>query len=93
MRYEPKVGDEFPVRQVKEQTRYLTEVTRSTIAIAVVAAGTLSLLVAAAIGAYHGDFGALWTLWSAISLPLGLIVGYYFRGSNQGDSEDDEGAA
>jgi hypothetical protein len=87
MRYEPKVGDEFPVRDVKESRRYLTEVTRSTIAICVVVAGVLSLLVAAAIGTYQDDFGLLRTLWEVIGFPLGLIVAYYFRGSEQGDED------
>jgi hypothetical protein len=87
MRYVPKVGKEFPVSSVKEKAQYLTEFTRSTIAISVVAAAILALLVAAAIGAYHGDFGALSTLWSAVSLPLGLIVGYYFRGAGKGDED------
>jgi len=87
MRYEPKAGKEFPLGHVKERTRYLTEVTRSTIAICVVVAGILALLGAAGIGAYQDDFGLLRALWDVISFPLGLIVAYYFRGSDQGDEE------
>jgi len=93
MKYRPKVGKEFPVSDVKERTQYLTEYTRTVIAIAVVGAAILALLGAAAIGAYHGDFGALGTLWSAISLPLGLVVGYYFRGAGQGDNENHKSSA
>jgi hypothetical protein len=93
MRYKPKVGNDFPVRQVKEQTRYLTEFTRSTIAISVVVAAILALLVAAAIGAYHGEFSALRTLWSVISLPLGLVIGHYFRGAGKGDDENYQSSA
>ncbi len=86
MRYVPKVGKEFPVSSAKEKAQYLAEFTRSTIAISVVVAAILALLVAAAIGACHGEFSALRTLWSVISLPLGLVIGHYFRGA--GDNED-----
>ncbi len=93
MKREIKVGREFPVHDVKEKTNYLTEVTRSTIAICTVVAGVLSLLVTGAIGAYQGDFGVLKTLWAVIGLPLGWIIGHYFRGSNQRDNEDHKSTA
>jgi hypothetical protein len=48
-------------------------------------AGVLTLLGAAVIGAYQGDFGLLRALWDVIGFPLGLIIAYYFRGSGEGD--------
>jgi hypothetical protein len=53
----------------------------------------MSLLVAAAIGVNQGDFSVLKTLWAVIGLPLGWIIGHYFRGSNQGDTEDNKSSA
>jgi membrane protein DedA with SNARE-associated domain len=85
MSYEPKVGKEFPVSSVKEKTKYLTEFTRSTIAICLVVTSVLALVVTAAVCAYRGDFDFLQTLWAVIGPLLGSIVGYYFRGSDRGD--------
>jgi hypothetical protein len=87
MRYEPKVGKEFPVTRVEENTRYLTEFTRSALAIVGVVVGMLALLVTASICAYRGDFGPLLTVWAVVGPMLTWIFGYYFRGSDQGHED------
>src|SRR5262249_43356728 len=83
MRYEPRVGEEFPLTKevIVAKTKHLAEITRSAIAISVVSAGILVLLVTAIACAYQGEFKVLQTVWAVIAAPMGCIVGYYFRGS------------
>jgi len=85
MSYEPKIGKDLPVTRAEENTRYLTEFTRSTLAIVGVVVGMLSLLVTASICASRGDFSPLLTVWAVVGPMLTWIFGYYYRGSDQGD--------
>jgi di/tricarboxylate transporter len=95
MRYEPKIGREVELTAavIAAQTRHLTELTRSTIALAVVIVVLLALAVAAAFCAFRGDFQLLQTLWAVVAAPLGCIIGYYFRGTGTNGKEDYTGAA
>jgi di/tricarboxylate transporter len=95
MRYEPKIGKELALTAtvIAAKTRHLTEVTRSTIALAIVMVVLLALATAAAFCAYHGDFQVLQTLWAVVAAPLGCIIGYYFRGTGTNGKEDHTGAA
>jgi purine-cytosine permease-like protein len=88
MRYRPKVGKEFPVSSFKEKTQYLTERTRSVIAIAVVGAAILALLVAALVSTHRGNFGPLLATWGVVGPMLGVILGHYFPNAGKGDDED-----
>ena len=64
MRYEPKIGKELALTPavIAAKTRRLTEVTRSTIALAIVIVVLRALAIAAAFCAYRGDFQVLETL-------------------------------
>jgi hypothetical protein len=86
MRYRPKIGDEFSLSRdvIVVKTWRLTELTRSTIAISVVAMSIAALLF----GAYRGEFQALQTVWNVVAVPLGCILGYYFRGNGRNGEED-----
>lgn len=90
MRYKPKIGEEleFDAALVAAKTRHLTELTRSTIALAIVGVVLLALAVTAALCAYGGDFGVLRTLWEVVAAPLGCIIGYYFQGTGTNGKED-----
>lgn len=90
MRYKPKIGEgvELTAAVIAAKTRHLTEVTRSTIALAVVIVVLLTLAAAAAVCAYRGDFQLLQTLWAVVAAPLGCIIGYYFRGTGTDGKED-----
>jgi hypothetical protein len=95
MRYEPRIGDEFPLTSdiIVAKTKHLTEVTRSTIALCIIVASLLALAFTAALGALKGDFGYLQTLWAIIAAPLGGIVTFYFRGHILHDQKDNESTA
>jgi len=95
MRYKPKIGEELALSAavIAAKTRHLTEVTRSTIALAIVIVVLLALATAAAFCAYRGDFQVLQTLWVIVAAPLGCIIGYYFRGTGTNGKEDHAGAA
>jgi H+/Cl- antiporter ClcA len=95
MRYEVKVGKDLPLHnvEIEEKRRLITELVRSTIAIAVIGASMLALLCAAAVGVYRGDFSPLLAVWSVVGPMLGLIVGHYFRGAGRGDNEDNPSTA
>jgi hypothetical protein len=95
MRYEPRIGNDLHVTNeiIVAKTKYLTEVTRSTIALCIIIVGLGALVFAAALGALKGDFGNLQTLWAIIALPLGAIVTFYFRGHLRHGQKDDEGSA
>lgn len=90
MRYEPKIGEDFPLAKdvIVAKTGWMTELTRSAIALSIVIVSALALLASAVFGAYRGEFQALQTVWSVVAVPLGCIIGYYFRG-NVRTSEDD----
>jgi hypothetical protein len=89
MRYEPKIGDEFKFAKdvIVAKTSRLTERTRSAIALAVVMMSVLALLFCA----YRGEFQALQTVWNVVAVPLGCILGYYFRGHDRNGQEDNAG--
>ena len=91
MHYEPKIGDDFPLAKdvIVAKTWRITELTRSAIALSVVTMSILALLF----GAYRGEFGALQTIWNVVAVPLGGILGYYFRGSGRNGEEDNARAA
>jgi hypothetical protein len=91
MRYKPSIGSEFEV--ISAKTKYLTELTRSTIALCFVLVSSFGLIFAAVVGALKGDFGYLSTLWAVIAAPLGGIVGFYFRGQMLHGQKDDESTA
>jgi len=95
MRYKPKIGDEVELTAalIGARTRHLTEVTRSAIALAIVVVVLLTLAATAAVCAYRGDFQALQTLWAFVAVPLGCIIGYYFRGTGTNGKEDNPSAA
>jgi hypothetical protein len=89
MRFEPKIGKEFPITKA-----VITELTRSTIAVGFMAVATLFLVVAAAYGAWAGEFGALQAVWGVVAAPFGWILKDYFRGTRSDrESDDDQGAA
>lgn len=90
MRYKPKIGEELElsVAVIAAKTRHLTEVTRSTIALAIVGVVLLALAAAAAFCAFRGDFRVLQTLWAIVAAPWGCIIGYYFRGQGTNGKED-----
>jgi hypothetical protein len=95
MRHQPKIGEDFALSKevIVAKTQHLTEFTRSTIALSVVVAAITVLLITAAFCAYREDFQVLQTLWAVIAVPLGCIIGYYFRGSNTNGQKDDASAA
>ena len=86
MRYQPKIGEEFSLAKdvIVAKTSRTTELTRSAIALSVVAMSVLALLF----GAYRGEFHALQTVWNVVAVPLGCILGYYFRGNGRNGEED-----
>ena len=86
MRYKPKIGDDFPFAKdvIIAKTWRITELTRSTIALSVVVMSVLALLFCA----YRGEFQALQTVWNVMAVPLGCILGYYFRGNGRNGEED-----
>jgi tellurite resistance protein TehA-like permease len=90
MRYEPKIGKELVLTAavIVAKTRHLTEVTRSTIALAIVAVVLIALAATAAFCLYRGDYQVLQTLWAVVAAPLGCIIGYYFRGTGTNGKED-----
>jgi len=91
MLFEPRIGNEFEV--ISAKTRYLTEFTRSTIALCFVVVGALGLIFAAVLGAVKGDFGCLQTLWAIVGPLLGGILGFYFRGHILHGQKDDTSTA
>ena len=95
MRYEPRIGVELPLAAavIAAQTRYLTEVTRSAIALAIILVALVALVATAAFCLYRENFHVLQTLWAIVAAPLGCIIGYYFRGTGTNGKEDNPGAA
>jgi hypothetical protein len=95
MPYRPKIGEpvELTAEVITAKTRHLAEVTRSTIALAIVIAVASTLAGTAALCAYRGDFEALEVLWAVVAAPLGCIIGYYFRGTDTNGQEDHTSAA
>jgi di/tricarboxylate transporter len=95
MRYKPEIGEELALSAVviAAKTRHLTEVTRSTIALAIVIVVLITLAATASFCLYRGDFQVLQTLWAVVAAPLGCIIGYYFRGTGTNGKEDHAGAA
>jgi ribosomal protein L20 len=95
MKFKPKIGNDFPIPKevILARARWMTEFTRSMIAISVVLLAILALIITAAFGAYYGDFNQLRDLWAIIAAPLGWIIGYYFRGNSRNDEEDNASAA
>jgi hypothetical protein len=89
MRFNPKVGEELPLSAdlVSARTEHVREITRSSIAILMVAASLVALALAAGYGTVAGDFRVLQVLWGVVAAPLGWIIGHYFRGGS--DAEDD----
>jgi hypothetical protein len=94
MKYKPRIGTDFPISkdEVVAKTRQITEFTRSTIALTFVLLAGLALAVTAIFCVYKGEFVILQTLWAVLAAPLCLIIGYYFRGSNI-DEKNDESTA
>jgi hypothetical protein len=90
MRYKPKIGEEFALHAavIAAKTRYLTEVTRSTVALAVVVVALVALAATAAFSAWRGDFQVLRTVWEVVAAPSGIIIGYYFRGTGTNGKDD-----
>lgn len=95
MRYKPKIGKELELSAavIAAKTRHLRELTRSTIALAILIVVILALVVTAALSAYRGDFQVLQTLWAVVAAPLGCVIGYYFRGTGTNGKEDDTSTA
>jgi hypothetical protein len=95
MQYKPKIGNDFPITKdvILAKTGYLTEITRSAIALAVVVLGIVALLITAAICAYRGDFSGLQTFWAAVAAPLGCVIGYYFRSTGTNGQENHTSSA
>jgi len=95
MKYRPRIGTDFPItkEEVIAKTHQIAELTRSMIALAYVLLGGLTLTVVAAFCIYKEDFVVLETLWAVLAAPLGLIVGYYFRGSSPDGKNDNQSSA
>jgi hypothetical protein len=92
MPYKPKIGEDLPL-SIAAKTRYVTELTRSAIALSVVVATVLALCVTAAICLYRGDFQILLSLWAVVAAPLGWVIGHYFRGTNTNGQKDNASTA
>jgi uncharacterized membrane protein len=90
MRYKPKIGEELELSAavLAAKTRHLTEVTRSTIALAIVGVVLLILVATAALCAMRGDYQVFQVVWAVVAAPLGCIIGYYFRGAGTNGKED-----
>jgi hypothetical protein len=95
MKYEPRIGTEFPISKeiVAATTHQITELTRSTIALAFLSFGGLALALAAIYCIHKEDFQVLLTLWAVLAAPLGAIVYHYFPGRNLDGKNDDESPA
>ena len=97
MRYEPKVGDPFPLAEVtRARTRHLVEVTRSCIALGLLSVGVAALLIEGWGCLVTESCHPLQMLWSVIAAPIGGILGYYFRSptsGNHGEQEHNESTA
>jgi hypothetical protein len=95
MPYRPRIGEDFALSKevIVAKTQHLTEFTRSTIALSIVGVAILVLLVTAVFCWYRDDFQLLQTLWNVIGVPLGCIIGYYFRGTNTNGQKDNASAA
>ncbi len=79
-----KVGKEFEVYEAKRSL--VREWTRSIIAVVIVFSAICALLTSYLFG---GKAGAdLLKVWGLVSLPLGWVGGYYFRGSTSHAEKD-----
>jgi hypothetical protein len=81
MKYEPQVGEDFPVDAVSiaASANLLREVTRSALAMTVVGGSAVALVLAAGWSIVSGSSGALTTVWAIVAAPIGCVVGYYFN--------------
>jgi len=70
-----KIGREFEIIQAKQQM--LQEQTRSALAVILV----IAALIALALAAFMGSADASLKVWGLIAAPIGVVIGYYFRGS------------
>jgi hypothetical protein len=91
MRYKPRVGKELELSKdvIVAKTGWMTELTRSAIALSVISVSLLTLAISAAFSAYRGEYQALQMVWAVVAVPLGCIIGYYFRGNGRNGEEDD----
>ena len=82
-----KVGKEFDVYQAKRS--FLREWTRTIIALVIL----LDCLAALGMAAYLGDASegehALLKVWAVVSVPVGAVIRYYFRGTKLSGESDD----
>jgi hypothetical protein len=87
-----QIGTEFPLELqiIESKRRYTVEVTRSAIALIIVYCGAAAIVLCGAVGFRTLDFGALQAVWSAVALPMGLVIGFYFRDRLRRESDDDE---
>src|SRR5262245_55047286 len=95
MRFEPKLGTEFPVdavQLVKAKTSLIREITRSAIALVAIVGGGLALLGTAAVGLFIANWSPFLIVWPIIGSILGLLFWHYFP-RHQTNEEDDEGTA
>jgi hypothetical protein len=92
MRYQTKLGKEFPVEVevVKARTVYVIEVTRSAIALMIAGGSAVALLAAVTFCAFNGGWSTLATVWSVVALPLGWVAGHYFNAKAQTNEERTE---
>src|SRR5690348_15143721 len=95
MKYKPRIGTDFPITKemVIAKTLQITELTRSMIALSFVLLGGSALTLVAIFCLYKGEFETLRTLWTVLAAPLGLIFGYYFRGSSPNGKDHNESPA
>ncbi|QMU57039.1 MAG: hypothetical protein GKR98_01775 [Boseongicola sp.] len=90
MEKEPNLGKDFPLelRIIEARTRWLSEATRSWIALAVTVGSVTAMTAAAALALIHGEYGYLSTVWSLVAMPIGAVLGHYFGRSNQDEEVD-----
>jgi hypothetical protein len=73
--------DPTAVTGIAEAAKVLREEnTRGRVAMIIMIGIIVALLIALTVGWQMGDFSGLNDVWSRAAVPLGFVLGYYFRG-------------
>ncbi len=79
MRFEPKVGEEFPLTAdlVKAKAGFVAELTRSALVGWVLGVGTIALVVAGVLSFNTGSFHPVGAAWAVIGPIFGGVLTHY----------------
>lgn len=83
-KFQPAIGRDFNVEEIKAIDAYKSSRTRDRIAYLFLVASLAALAIAALLGFYENNFGGVQNVWSVVGPLAGAIAGYYFR--NRKDS-------